>query len=244
MLQIIANTTVLVKTPQGLAELRARSGTLSLLERRVLILADGTRSVAQLLGMINAPVLELAGRLHGLGFLTPTQSRTPANMAGQPRTPFPVTQPTPLGLVPYATNARDESEDMSWVDELVSVFAEERASGWDDAPDKPARAGTQEFLQANTDTSSPEAGNTQPGMLTHRSATKRGLFYGKAYLIETVNHLLDGEGAWLVQKITRIATEADLYYAFEQMIETISLYANADVVEDIMRRFDEEISRR
>lgn len=65
------------KTPKGVAEITARSGGLSLAQRRLLILVDGVRDLTQLSSMLpngigdSLQVLETAGFVTLLGYATP-----------------------------------------------------------------------------------------------------------------------------------------------------------------------------
>jgi hypothetical protein len=69
MLQTPLISTVYKKTLQGHAELYVRSQGLSMLDRRVLILTDGARSLGQLQEMLNFSVPEVAARLQAQGLL-------------------------------------------------------------------------------------------------------------------------------------------------------------------------------
>jgi hypothetical protein len=71
----------------------------------------------------------------------------------------------------------------------------------------------------------------------------RGILYGKRLLLETMNHLEPGEAVHLTRKIAQIDTEAALYYVFEQTVQAIKTRASADTVDEITRRFDEEVCR-
>lgn len=53
MLMTLFAEMILVKTPRGSAEMAQRSGALSSLERRLLILIDGQRTVADLADMLD-----------------------------------------------------------------------------------------------------------------------------------------------------------------------------------------------
>lgn len=76
---------VYAKTPKGVAEVAARSGGLSLAARRVLILIDGKRTVAELAPLARPG--EIASILEGLesqGFVQPLNSAAVRAAAAEP----------------------------------------------------------------------------------------------------------------------------------------------------------------
>jgi hypothetical protein len=235
---------ILVKTAQGRAEMGSRALGLPMLERRLLILVDGKRTLAQLQGMVNVPVLELASKLQALGLietLSPGQ-RQATFLAGSPAPAKPAliaklaTAPSVKILAePIGQEAPDIGVDVDIdavsADDLASDFAEEYTSDWLDG------AGD---VHVNDRTE----GDTQPGMLVHREATSVGLIAGKGYLLETVESMLAVDGAWLQRKISDAKTEAELYYALEQLVTTIGVYTSQSSVKGIVHRFEEKISQR
>jgi hypothetical protein len=89
--------TILVKTDQGRAELSSRTQTLSVLERRLLILADGKHSVDTLQEMFKVPVLPLAQSLEALGLIA---------LQAQPKPePAVKSRPVPLDKQPERKSA-------------------------------------------------------------------------------------------------------------------------------------------
>jgi hypothetical protein len=257
-----AMTAILVKTPLGRAEIGSKALGLPVMERRLLILVDGTRSLVQLQGMFNIPVMELANKLQALGLvdsLSPAQPQAapvnapasaPAAIATIPaalaRVPVAPLQP-PVLVRSFATlpvqNLAEPIEyadqdigvdvdlDAALAEDLASDFLEEQGSDWLDKLDD----------QTHQDS---DKGDTQPGLLTHRAASSLGLITGKAYLIETVETMLAKDGGWLVRKISSAQTEAELYYALEQLVTTIGVYTSQSSVKGIVRRFEEKISQR
>lgn len=65
----MADLRVFGKTPKGAAELGARSGGLSLAQRRLLILVDGLRDVEQLSALVPSALLESLDVLEQGGFI-------------------------------------------------------------------------------------------------------------------------------------------------------------------------------
>ena len=65
----MADLRVFGKTPKGAAELAARSGGLSLAQRRLLILVDGLRNVEQLSALVPSALIESLGVLEPGGFI-------------------------------------------------------------------------------------------------------------------------------------------------------------------------------
>ena len=125
----------------------------------------------------------------------------------------------------------DVDLDAALAEDLASDFLEEQGSDWLDRLEQ----------QVPQDS---DRGDTQPGLLTHRAASSLGLVTGKAYLIETVETMLAKDGGWLVRKISSAQTEAELYYALEQLVTTIGVYTSQSSVKGIVRRFEEKISQR
>ncbi|MCX7901343.1 MAG: hypothetical protein N2483_03450 [Burkholderiaceae bacterium] len=89
---MIDEHSVYAKTPKGAAEVAARSGALSLAARRVLIMIDGRRSVAELAPLARpgeiAQIIEtlesqgFVQRVVGVGEAAPAASETPLGDAG------------------------------------------------------------------------------------------------------------------------------------------------------------------
>ena len=65
----MADLRIFAKTPKGAAELAARSGALSLAQRRLLILVDGVREVEQLAGLVPSALSESLAVLEQGGFI-------------------------------------------------------------------------------------------------------------------------------------------------------------------------------
>lgn len=231
----------LVKTALGRTEMRTRELGLPVLERRLLILSDGTRTLAQLQEMFAVPILEFAAKLQTMGLLELAgHSLLPAAIAP----PLPqlaqtaevpavaATQPALLESDAYEIGVDlDLEAEAASVEDLASDFAEEKNSTW------PDWAGEIHFKNDGQ-------GDTQPGLLTHRAASPVGIIVGKAYLIETVEGMLAKDGAWLVRKISEAKTEAELYYALEQLVTTVSVFTSQSSVNSIIQRFEEKISQR
>lgn len=75
----MTDATVCVKTPKGIEEVARRSHGLSLRERRLLIMIDGSRNGASLAAMV--PGEDVAGTIQKLlaeGFITPLPVASPA----------------------------------------------------------------------------------------------------------------------------------------------------------------------
>jgi hypothetical protein len=219
--------TILVKTAQGRAEMNARSLGLLMLERRLLIMADGKRTLAQMQPVFNVSVVDLAEKLQSLGLLEPGASSAkylPSDAAVAAAFPelLPFDEPT-IGV--------DVELDAALAEDLASDFAEELTS---------------EF-RSEAETSSlgsENEGDTQPGLLTHRAASPYGLVAAKAYLVEKIQTMLGADGVWLIRKIAAVKTEADLYYTLEMFVTSISVYTSASSVNGIIRGFEEKISQR
>jgi hypothetical protein len=259
-----AMNAILVKTPLGRAEMGSRALGLPVMERRLLILVDGTRSLAQIQGMFNIPVMELANKLQALGLvdgLSPVQPQAaPANApvnapvnapANAPaiapaNAPAAPTQAAALAAPSAALPAQTLAEPMGYVEQDIGVDVDlDAALAEDLASDFSEELGS-DWLQRLDQQGAPSSGSgdTQPGVLTHRAASSLGLISGKAYLIETIETMLAKDGAWLVRKISSATTEADLYYALEQLVTTIGVYTSQSSVNAIIKRFEQKISQR
>lgn len=91
--------TVMLKTPLGRTEMTQRAMGLSMVERRLLILTDGTRTLAQLGDMMNSPVGDMVQHLQDLGLLVTSGSAAPNTASA----PLQMTRPagiSPMGISP------------------------------------------------------------------------------------------------------------------------------------------------
>ncbi|HEU0202467.1 MAG TPA: hypothetical protein VFR86_18805 [Burkholderiaceae bacterium] len=69
---------IFVKTPKGTAEIAARGGALSLAARRVLIMIDGKRTVADLAPLLRPGEIDgVIGTLESMGFIQRAGGETP-----------------------------------------------------------------------------------------------------------------------------------------------------------------------
>ncbi|MGA8514007.1 MAG: hypothetical protein WB821_04465 [Burkholderiaceae bacterium] len=211
---------ILVKTPQGLAELRDRSGKLTVAERQVLILVDGKRSIKQIQQSLSTPVAETLDRLRGLGLVQ-------------------TLPPMPAELHHHSHPLDDEPVN----EEVMSDFSSD--SGIDTGIDAFSRfeAASTHFFRTKAVGPADLPVTTPAASVAHQAATARGILFGKSYLVETLDRLLPVDGAILTRKIALINSEAALYYAFEQTIQAIKKSADPSMIHDITRRFDEAISR-
>jgi hypothetical protein len=226
----------LVKTALGRSEMRTRELGLPVLERRLLILADGTRTLAQLQEMFAIPILELATKLQSMGLLEGANQNLPpiasAAQTVQAARAMAPTQPAPLAYDAYEIGVDlDVDGDAALAEDLASDFAEERSSTW------PNSAGLDPANSEFPD-------ETIPGMLTHRAASASGLAAGKSYLIGTSETMLGATATVLVRKILTANTEADLYFALEMLVTAISPKASSSEVNGIIQRFERKISQR
>jgi hypothetical protein len=226
----------LVKTALGRSEMRTRELGLPVLERRLLILADGTRTLAQLQEMFSIPILELATKLQAMGLLEDASqsvppAATPLQTVQAARAIAP-TQPAPLTYDAYEIGVDlDIDGGAALAEDLASDFAEERSSTWSNS--------------AGQDASNSEfPDDTIPGLLTHRAASAAGLAAGKSFLIGTSETMLGANASVLVRKILTANTEADLYFALEMLVTAISPKASSSEVNGIIQRFERKISLR
>jgi hypothetical protein len=219
--------TILIKTAQGRAEMNARSLGLLMLERRLLIMVDGKRTLAQMQAVFSVPVTDIAEKLQGLGLLEP------ATPSAKLRPSDPALAAAFPDLLPFdeLNIGVDVELDAALAEDLASDFAEELTS---------------EFMPATEAASLGigDAGDTQPGLLMHRAASPYGLVAAKAYLVETIQTMLGADGMGLIRKIATVKTEADLYYVLEMFVTTVSVYSSAKSVNGIIRGFEEKISQR
>jgi hypothetical protein len=219
---------ILVKTPLGLAELRGRSQKISMSDRQVLILADGKRTIKQIQQLLSTPVAETLDRLQAMGLLEPLDASS--------------------GNHVHNLLSHENYQNDSQFDEVaLSDFSSD--SGLDTAADALDRfeAASTHFFRTKAvvaSTPQPVAPAVQVAQVAHQAATARGILHGKSYLVDTLDRLLPVDGAILTRKIALINSEAALYYAFEQAIHAIKKRAGPGIVQDITRRFDEEISRQ
>jgi hypothetical protein len=226
-------TSKLVKTALGRSEMRTRELGLPILERRLLILADGTRTLAQLQELFTIPILELAAKLQDIGLLENAGNSLPSAVTpAQAARAIATTQPAPLAYDAYDIGVGlDIDGDAALVEDLASDFAEERSSTWSDSAGRDAS--NSEFPD-----------ETMPGMLTHRAASAAGLAAGKSYLIGASETMLGNNATLLVRKILNANTEADLYFALEMLVTAISPKASSSEVNGIIQRFERKISQR
>jgi hypothetical protein len=226
----------LVKTALGRSEMRTRELGLPVLERRLLILADGTRTLAQLQEMFNIPILELAAKLQTMGLLENANPSLPSiaspALAAQAARAIASTQPAPLVFDANEIGVDlDVDGEAALAEDLASDFAEERSSTW--------------MESAGRDTANSEfPDETIPGLLTHRAASAAGLAAGKSYLIGTSETMLGANATVLVRKILTANTEADLYFALEMLVTAVSAKASSSEVNGIIQRFERKISQR
>ncbi len=220
--------------------MRTRDLGLPLLERRLLILADGTRTLAQLQEMFNIPVLEFAVKLRSMGLLEDApQNVAPVAVAVAAAAQAAIasratarTQPAPLAYDAYDAGGNvDADADAALAEDLASDFAEERSSMWTNS--------------SGRDSSHSEVpDDTVPGMLMHRAASQSGIAAGKSFLIATSQAMLGANAAVLIRKITAAHTEADLYFALELLVTAVSVRVSSSEVNAIILGFERKISLR
>jgi hypothetical protein len=240
--------TIFVKTLFGRAELAVRSHGLSLLERRVLILADGTRSMLQLQAMMNAPVDAIVHQLQALHLIVPEGSAQNSSVSGHAallasmgrNTPAQASTFLPISIAPVATVAAKLEEDHehdALVDEMASNFSEELT--FDGVSAFERQVSTFSVSQSHADIGT----MSDPSSTMQRAITSRGVALGKAYLINLTSTLLDSRDVRLLRSIGQIKTEDDLYQQFGQVIDTIATRMGSSAINDILEQFDQEINR-
>jgi hypothetical protein len=209
---------ILVKTAQGLAVLRDRSRTLSMTERQVLILVDGKRTIKQIQQSLSTPVAETLDRLQAMGLV---QTTLPAS----------------------AHPAIVDTDSLLGDEAVMSDFNSD--SGLDTAAGALGRfeAASTHFFRAKAVSAPMLAPEPHINPIAHQAASARGILFGKSFLVNTIDQLLQDDGSKLTRKIALINSEAALYYAFEQTVHALRGRANASMIQDITRRFDEAISR-
>jgi hypothetical protein len=258
----IVNDAIFIKTLEGKAQLNQRSLALSILQRRVLILSDGSRSVAVLAAMLNTDVEPLIQTLIELNLLVASASSgKPDSVLPRSAVPEPVqrakaqvkvqakdramapTQPVELMQAPFASEDLDHGNDMA-ADDLAQDFYEELthdgSSGFEREISGFPQAATGGTYRNNAADS---AHGSDPSSTLQRAITARGIALGKAYLINISSKMLDARDAALLRNISQIKTEGELYHWFEQMIDTINSRHGPSAISEILDRFDEEISR-
>ena len=240
--------TIFVKTLFGRAELSVRSHRLSLLERRVLILADGTRSVVQLQAMMNGPVDAMVQQLQALHLLVPeggvqdgSASSHAALLASMGRggvaqalASLP-TSPMPIETVLVTLEDDHEHDDLA--DELAHNFSEELT--FDGVSEFERQVSTFSVSQSHADIGTMSG----PSSTMQRAITARGVALGKAYLINLTSTLLDSRDVQLLRSVGQIKTEDDLYQQFGQVIDTIATRMGSSAINNILEQFDQEINR-
>lgn len=248
MATVFTPQTIFVKTLFGRAELAVRSHGLSLLERRVLILADGTRSVVQLQGMMNASVDVMVRRLQVLNLIIPEGVVQNISASGHAALVASAMQSKPeqnsASFVsnprPYATPAVPSEEDHehdAMVDEMANNFSEELT--FDGVSEFERQVSTFAISQNHSDIGTLSG----PTSTMQRAITSRGVALGKAYLINLTSTLLDSRDVLLLRSIGQIKTEDDLYQQFGQVIDTIATRMGSSAINDILERFDQEVNR-
>jgi hypothetical protein len=240
--------TIFVKTLFGRAELAVRSHGLSLLERRVLILADGTRTVVQLQAMMNAPLEVMLHQLQALHLIVPEGSVQNSSVSGHAALlasmgrskPGQTSAPLPISFMPASLAAAKLEEDQehdALADEMGSNFSEELTFDAASAFEQQVStfAASQNHLDIGT--------MSDPSSTMQRAITARGVALGKAYLINLTSTLLDSRDVRLLRSIGQIKTEDDLYQQFGQVIDTIAARMGSSAINDILEQFDQEINR-
>jgi hypothetical protein len=255
------NAAVFIKTLGGKAQLNQRSLALSVLQRRVLILSDGSRSVAVLAAMLNTDVEPIIEKLLELNLLVSQVSTGKPGSALPSKAPTELTQqlqqtkaktkaleiaptqPVELMQPKFGQDEPDHGHDMA-ADDLAQDFYEELtldgSSGFEREISGFPQAATGGTYRNNAAES---AHGSDPSSTLQRAITARGIALGKAYLINISSKMLDARDAALLRNITQIKTEGELYHWFEQMIDTINSRHGPSAISDILDRFDEEISR-
>jgi hypothetical protein len=251
------NDAIFVKTLDGKAQLNQRSLALSMLQRRVLILSDGSRSVAVLAAMLNTSVEPIIQTLVELNLLVAQFGMDkPGSALPSKLVPVPLqqtkadpkarsmapTQPAQLNPPEFGLEEPDHAHDMT-ADDLAQDFYEELTLDGSSGFEREISG----FPQAATGTyrtnANDSAHGSDPSSTLQRAITARGIALGKAYLINISSKMLDARDAGLLRNITQIKTEGELYHWFEQMIDTINSRHGPSAISEILDRFDEEISR-
>ena len=80
----MADLRVFGKTPKGTAEITARSGGLSLAQRRLLILVDGIREVDELAAFVTSGLDESLRALESAGYIAPIGHSTRGAQTAEP----------------------------------------------------------------------------------------------------------------------------------------------------------------
>lgn len=249
---------ILVKTPLGRAEMTQRALGLSMVERRLLILTDGTRTQVQLGQMMATSVDQMLQHLQGLGLLAPqgspaatmpaplilavpaARSTVPAqlkpasSLAGSDVPPNAFADTAAPDLLPIIALESDKNEGEATEDELASDFSEQLTSdGMSEFERESSR-----FVNSNASGYPAEASST-----LQRAITTRGIALGKAYLINISSRLLDSRDAPLLRSIAQIKTEGELYHQFELVIDTIGSRLGSGAINEILENFDAQINQ-
>jgi hypothetical protein len=205
---------ILEKTALGKETIQSRSGDLCAIERRVLLLINGSRTLAQLQSLLSVEVSTAAARLLVQGMVQPVAHAAQTPLAPEFAAVFEASAP-PKG-------SPKDTDRFATLPSPLRIHCAQSDSG--------------------ADVRGPHL--TVPGELTHRSASLAGLSGAKAYLAEVLeNHLSDPEGR-LAQQVSRIDSEADAYYALEHVCQALSKLVSNAVLSNVMRRFDLVISQR
>ncbi len=254
----ITSKTVFVKTERGKAAVLQRDRHLSLLQRRVLILCDGARSVAQLQGMVSGSQ-ELLLQLNSMGMIASADAVTqPSGYSTQhadiarnfpspvppnvqhpmPRADFSATEPADLPSMELS----QWSEDIPGQDDVHDTHIEELASNFEE------QLSAHESSQFERDISGfnhldRSEGDSPTSSGLQRAASVRGIALGKAYLLSISSSVLDSRDATLVRRIGLVKNDKELYQCFEELIEVVSSRYGTHAINNILERFDEEINR-
>lgn len=273
MVTLIADNTIFIKTLDGKAQLNQRSLALSMLQRRVLILCDGSRSVSLLYSMLNTPIEPIIEALVGLDLLVaqndsqkPSSTRTrnaettaASPLQGQQRSnataktvPTPLFSLEPIVQRPLHEQAQDQSgnkgqdydqNQSTHKEPAHDISADELAQ---DFSEELTFNGSSEFereISGFAPSAADHYGHADPSSTLQRAITARGVALGKAYLINIASTKLDTRDAPLLRSIGLIKTEGELYHEFERLIDTIGQRLGPSAINEILNQFDEEINR-
>jgi hypothetical protein len=253
---------VFKKTELGLAEIRSKSQSLGLHERRALILMDGSRKLSDVQALLGASVDGIAKRLLDLGLINtggggrsasapPASSvefkdsllgKTPAMNFDSYDNYLPTlskvweTGDYPQGFNGHFVPSIRESEAAPLVSRSASLASRNAPLDSGNAPWESARS---PLRSQPADLSS-----TRPAPLAQQGLSPRGVLLGKMYLADLVERMMGKDDEFLRRKIQQIRSEDVLYSVCEEVMEYIKGMTSEDMLVSIEKRFMESISKK
>lgn len=248
---------ILVKTDLGFEAVHAKSVNLNLIERRVLIMVNGKRSVDDIHPLLGGDTHTIASRLMTLGLVTIAG----ASMYTREVTAAPsrdsVARSAPKQTVKAVFSreaeelARLRAADASATESHLEITRDDqngyRAQRSVSASIYPAESATPEpSLWARSSPGLNSNFATLPATLSaplDAKISKRGLMLGKMYLVDFIERMLGRDDNFLRGRIQSVSTEKELYHIFDVVVDNMQGLASPDLMTSMQLKFMESIQK-